>query len=188
MTRRILSAALAGLLVLPAACTDGGSPSASPSATGSSTPTSAGPTEPSPTSAEPTSPSAEPTPTSDDPGEPAPPSAEPNEPSPSATPPPPTDPEEQALLDQVPADGTLSVIVEVALARTAAPNSAERRRLIAEAQDDLIAGLDPAHVSVQTRFENTAQLTLTVDEEGLRALFASSAVTHVWENESIPLE
>jgi hypothetical protein len=184
----MLSAALAGQLLLLAACTDGGPPSASPSATGSSTPPSAGPTEPTPPSAEPTPPSAEPTPPSDGPAKPTPPSAEPTEPSPSAPPPPPADPEEQALLDQVRADGTLSVIVEVALARTAAPNSAERRRLIAEAQDDLIAELDPAHVSVQTRFESTAQLTLTVDEEGLRALFASSAVTHVWENESIPLE
>jgi type IV secretory pathway VirB10-like protein len=190
--RRILSVVLVGQLVLLAACTDGGPPPAAPStegspmATATATRSSAGPTEPTPTSDDPEAP----TPTSDDPEAPTPTSAEPTEPSPDppATPSPSADPEEQVLLDRAREEGELSVIVEVAVEGTAAASSAEKRRLVAEAQDDLIAELDPAHVSVQTRFETTAQLTLTVDEEGLLALFDSSRVTSVWENESIPLE
>jgi hypothetical protein len=162
VTSRIFSAVLAGQMLLLTGCT-GGPSSASPSVEGLPTPTSANPTESTPPSADPTEPG----------------------PDPSATP---SDPEEQVLLDRVREEGTLSVIIEVALAGTAALNSHEKRRLVAEAQDDLIAELDPAHMSVQTRFRNTAQLTLTVDEEGLRALFASPRVTRVRENESIPLE
>jgi len=171
----MLSAVLVGQLVLLAGCTDGGPPSASPSAEGSPsaesspTPTSDGPTEGSPT------PNRTPTPT-------------PTEPSPDPSVTQALDSDQQALLDRARAEGTLSVIVEVDLDGTAAPNSAERRQLVAEAQDDLIAELDPAHVSVQTRFRNTAQLTLTVDEDGLLALFGSPRVTHVWANESIPLD
>lgn len=149
MTSRIFSAALAGQLLLLAACTDGGPPSPAPFVEGS--------------------------PTASAPGA-----------DPPATPS--VDPEEQALLDRARDEGTLSVIVRVGLAGTAALNSAEKQALVAEAQDDLVAELDPAHVSVQTRFKNSAQLTLTVDEEGLSALFASPRVTRVWENESIPLQ
>lgn len=171
MTRRsafrtsgfLASAVLAGQLTL-VGCTEGGAPSPAPSGEGSPTSSSAGPTQSGP------------------------PSGETEEPGPEPSGGPSLDAEEQVLLDRVPADGTLSVIVQVALAETVEPNTAEERRLVAEAQDDLIAELDPAHVSVQTRFENTAQLTLTVDEEGLRALFASPRVTRVWENEAIPLD
>lgn len=178
MTRRIFSAVVAGLLLVAAACTgDEPSPAPDDSASMSAVSPSADPTEPTPPSPEPTQTSAEPTPTSAEPTEPS--------PDPSATP---SDREEQALLDHVRDEGELSVIVEVALEGTAAPNSTEERRLIERAQDDLVAELDPAHVSVQTRFERTAQLTLTVDEEGLLALFASPRVTRIWENESIPLE
>jgi hypothetical protein len=177
VTRRIFSAVVAGLLLVAAACTgDEPSPAPDDSASMSAVSPSADPTEPTPPS-EPTQTSAEPTPTSAEPTEPS--------PDPSATP---SDREEQALLDHVRDEGELSVIVEVALEGTAAPNSTEERQLIERAQDDLVAELDPAHVSVQTRFERTAQLTLTVDEEGLLALFASPRVTRVWENESIPLE
>ncbi|MEU4361812.1 hypothetical protein [Promicromonospora sp. NPDC023987] len=158
MPSRIVAAVVAGQLLLLAGCT-GGPSSPSPSAEGST----------------PASPSAEGTPT-----------PTPASPEPSATAS--RTPDEQELLDQVRADGTTSVIVEVSLDGAAELNTAERQRLVAEAQDDLIAELDPAHVSVQTRFRNTAQLTLTVDEDGLVALFDSSRVTRVWENESIPLE
>ena len=161
MTSRILCAVLAGLLLLTAACT-GDEQSPAPDATASS---------------QAASPSADPTPTV--------PEATASGSAPSATS---SDQEKQVLLDRVRAEGELSVIVEVSLDGTAELNTAERRQLITEAQDDLIAELDPAHVSVQTRFENTAQLTLTVDEEGLHELFASPRVTRVWENESIPLD
>lgn len=167
MTRRIFSAALAGLLLLAAACTgDESSPASDASASPTAKPTA--PAEPSPSAD--TAPSDEPTQST---------------PDPSATP---SGPEDQALLDRVRDEGTLSVIVEVALNGTAALNSPEERRLINQAQDDLIAELDPAHAEVTTRFRYNPQLALTVDEEGLRALFASSRVVNVSENESIPLD
>jgi hypothetical protein len=165
----MLSAVLMGQVVLLAGCTDGGPPPASPSAESSrsveGSPTSGGPSERSPTPP------------------PTPPEVSPD---PSVTQA--LDSDQQGLLDRARAEGALSVIVEVGLDGTASPNSSERRQLVAEAQDDLIAELDPAHVSVQTRFRNTAQLTLTVDEDGLLALFGSPRVTHVWANESIPLD
>jgi hypothetical protein len=165
VTSRIFSGLLVGLLLLTAACTgDGQSPApddrASPSAV---------------------SPSGDPT-------EPAPPSDEPTEPGPDPSATQALGSDEQDLMDRVRDEGTLSVIVEVDLEGTAAANSAEQRQLITEAQDDLITELDPAHVSVQTRFRNTAQLTLTVDEDGLLALYDSPRVTRVWPNESIPLD
>ncbi|WP_129784328.1 hypothetical protein [Promicromonospora panici] len=172
MTRRVCSAALAGLLLIAAACT-GDAPSPAPDAGAS------------PTAA---SPSADPTETalpSGEPTETASPSGEPTE---SAPPSDPTDADEQALLDLARAEGTVSVIVEAALEGEAERGSDEHGRLVAEALDALEAELDPEHTTVTTRFERYPRLTLTVDEEGLRALFVSPRVTHVWENRSIPLE
>lgn len=103
------------------------------------------------------------------------------DPSDTADPPATPAPDEQELLDQVREDGTLSVIVELAVADADA-GPAERSRLIEAAQDDLVDELDPEHAQVTTRFQRNPQMTLTVDEDGLRALYASSRVTHVWEN------
>lgn len=164
MTSRIFSAVLAGQMLLLTGCTGGGPSLASPSVEGLPTPTSANPTESTP------------------------PSADRTEPGPDSSVTPSADPDEQALLDRVRAEGTLSVIVEVNLDGTARLNTAQRRQLVAEAQDGLIAELDPAHASVTTRFKHNPQLTLTVDEDGLLALFASSRVARVWANESIPLD
>lgn len=150
VTSRVLTAVLAGHMLLLTACgTSASGPESPPRVNESPTPAAVTPTKSTPTS---------------------------------------TGPTEQVLLNRVRAEGTLSVIVEVALDGTAAPNSSEKQRLIAEAQDDLIAELDTAHVKVTTRFKYTAQLTLTVDEDGMRELFATPRVTRVWENRSIPLE
>lgn len=165
----IAAIAVAALLAL-AGCTGGDGPPSGernmPTAVGSESaePPEAGPTDPDPTSD---------------------PMTDPTETAPA---PDPTDPDEQALLDLVRAEGTVSVIVEAALDGQAERGSDAHGRLIAEALDALEAELDPAHTTVTTRFERYPRLTLTVDEDGLRALFASSRVTQVWENRSIPLE
>ena len=168
----IAAIAVAALLVL-VGCTGGDGPPSgernTPTAVGSESPepTEAGPTDPDPTT-EPTT--------------------DPTETAPAPDPEDPTDPDEQALLDLVRAEGTVSVIVEAALDGEAERGSDEHERLVAEALDVLEAELDPEHTTVTTRFELDPRLTLTVDEGGLRALFASPRVTHVWENESFPLE
>lgn len=166
VTRRIFSAVLAGQLLVLAACSGGGAPPGSSASASARVPAPSGGAETAPRQPTAGSTAAGPVP------------------SPTGA----TSPDEQALLELVRAEGTASVIVEVALDGAAEPGSPEDRRLITEAQDDLIAELDPAHVSVQTRFERYAQLTLTTDEEGLLALLASPRVTMVWENESIPLD
>lgn len=161
----IAAIAVAALLAL-AGCTGGDGPPSgernTPTAVGSESaePTEAGPTDPDPTT----------------------------DPTETAPTPDPTDPDEQALLDLVRAEGTVSVIAEAALDGDAERGSDEHERLVAEALDALEAELDPEHATVTTRFERYPRLTLTVDEEGLRALFASPRVTQVWENRSIPLE
>ena len=99
-----------------------------------------------------------------------------------------TDPERQALLDIARAEDTVSVIVEVPLDGDAERGSDRHARLVAEAQDALEAELDPEHARVTTRFDDDARLTLTVDETGLRALFASPHVRNIWENRTVPLD
>jgi hypothetical protein len=157
--RRIFSAVLAGLLPLTAACT-GDVPSPAPDA--------------------PTSPSAAASQSADPPS-----SADPTL---ETTPAPDLEPEEDALLDQVRADGEISVIVEVVLDGSPGSDTREERRLIAEAQDDLIAELDPAHATVTRRYDTFSQLALRVDDDGLLGLFRSSRVSNIWVNESHPLE
>lgn len=100
----------------------------------------------------------------------------------------PEDPERQALLDIARAEDTVSVIVEVPLDGDAERGSDRHARLVAEAQDALEAELDPEHARVTTRFDDDARLTLTVDETGLRALFASPHVRNIWENRTVPLD
>jgi hypothetical protein len=95
--------------------------------------------------------------------------------------------DEQALLDKVRTEGQLSIIVTLKLPQTPA-GDAERKKAIADAQDQLLVQLEPLDVEVQTRFELTPQLTLTVDEAALRYLLESPLVDRVHENESIPLE
>lgn len=165
MHHRTIPAMAAAALLALAGCTGGDRPSGEPSTQSPSAPTAVG-SEP-----------AESVPASD-----------PARTTPVPEPIEPTDPDEQALLDLVRAEGTVSVIVEAALDGEAERGSDEHERLVAEARDALEAELDPEHTTVTTRFGRYARLTLTVDEEGLRALFTSPRVAHVWENEVVPLE
>jgi hypothetical protein len=116
-------------------------------------------------------------------------SASPSEPSAGRSP----SSKEQALLGKVRAEGRLSVIVELKLPQTPPgdtdrENTEREKKAIAEAQDQLLAQLEPLDVEVQTRFERFPLLTLTVDEAVMRHLQESPLVVRVHENESHRLQ
>ncbi len=86
------------------------------------------------------------------------------------------------MLGKVRADGQLTVLVTLKLPQTPA-GSAERKKAIADAQDQLLAELEPHGVQVKTRFELYPLLTLRVNEEILRHLQESPLVDRLHENE-----
>ena len=86
------------------------------------------------------------------------------------------------MLAKVRAEGRLTVLVTLKLPQTPA-GSAERKKAIADVQDQLLAELEPLGVQLQTRFELYPLLTLRVNEAILRHLQESPLVDRVHENE-----
>jgi hypothetical protein len=130
-------------------------------------------------------------PRADSPPGAVPPSAPTPAPTPAATPAPATSPgaptpaPSRSLIEAVRRDGTVRVIVTLAVRYTpeghlpGAEAVRRQRAEIATAQDRLLDELRPFHTQLHARYAHTPQLALTVDEAALLRMLGSPLVLSV---------